>query len=368
MLLSNPIVIDELLTKLFGPEYVSWENETLEIELIKLKHPVLSRYGKDSVITNMIDAMRAVKSSDSYVCEEWHLLEKTMTALTGKPVLFFECQPVSSLHELFLAIEIIKGLKTEIALSDETKFYIGGLLFGMGVSYFPFEPYNSCCDVFLANVSHDTTIVNDFKSKLNGFMAKPEIVIKMMEEIQANPDTDLLKNLKSVSLTNAITAVCSYLFVRGSLESHESAAEGLANDSLVDTNMPESTPETNAPSATDSEGIDSVFADNINRVLESDSKKELTEKNAAARNNKLPISGTYLIDKEPDEFDNNHTYEGSNAIPGESTASGVDLSNEDDLVFHGSSKMTKGLDTRKALSKNREVQDAINALFADLDI
>jgi len=370
MQMTNPIVLDELLTNILGPEYVNWEPETLEAELSKLNHNVLSQYGSDDLITNMINAMRAVKSDKSYALQEWHLLEKCLAALTGKRVLVFDAQPPAAMHELFLGVEILKGLVPDLKanMSEETLMYIGINLLNMGVLAFPFEPYDACLAMAITGYADDVGAmaqVKDFEKKLNGFIAKPEVVSEFMSAIEADPNTDLLKNIKSINLFNAITAVCSYIIIRGFLTDHENSAEAVSN------NIPERELESvPAAATTESEGISPELIDEVLRLVKNDTQQNF-EKTAAGRmttNSGMPRSGTYITTPEPDMFTNDNTYEGSNAIPGGSRGSFVSHDNGEDNnePFDSSKKSVKALDAKKVLN-NIKTPDAIAKIFADLD-
>ncbi len=370
MQITNPVVLERVLSALFKDKYIAWLPETLEIELLKLKHPVLSRYGKDAIITNMIDAIRALKSDKSYALDEWHILEKVIAALTGKAVLFFDAQPPASFHEVFLAVEIIKKLLNTDSpnFSEETRLYLGLILLDLGVFSFPFEPYKSY--IKLAVEHHVKTpdgeqLVKDFEAKMSGILKKPEFLGQLMEEIEKNPETDLLKNLNSVALFNAITSLCSYLFIKADLDQDIPASEALS-----DTSTPLANPEPELAQTPESENLSPEIIQEVFSLIETLNNGESVK--IAARRiravSDMPRTGTYIINPDPDAFNNDHIYEAGGAIPAGTRGSLVENTADKDLgdFFQGGSTVSQGLDAKKVVDKFK-TDDPIAKLFAELD-
>jgi len=368
MLIPDPLMVNAVLTNIYGEGFINWEPETLEIELIKLKDKVLSRYGKDELITNLINAIRAIRSPKSFVLDEWHILEKAMAAITGKPVLYFEAQPAGSLHELFLGIELIKELLNEngeqpddLGLSEENKAYLGFILMDMGVFYFPFEPYKSILEfaVKLRNLDEDgMAVVNDFKDKVTEFLKDKAAVVAFLQLMEDQPDLDLLAELKSVSLFNAVTAVCAYIIVKSHVDSSDSAADKMADDTP---RQDAKVPETQTPTQ---EGISQETIEEIFKLTDSNGAMAIKTAGVNSKQNmhKLPREGTYIISKDADEFDPDHKYEN---IGG---ATGSVVSRQAGGEKYNGDKPVNSPDLSKLVPKNESVKDALSQIFANLDI
>lgn len=366
MLIPDPLMVNAVLTNIYGEGFVNWEPETLEIELIKLKDKVLSRYGKDELITNLINAIRAIRSPKSFVLDEWHILEKAMVAITGKPVLFFEAQPAGSLHELMLGVELIKELLNEngeqpddLGLSEETKAYLGFILIDMGVFYFPFEPYKSIIEFALTLQKPDDAakaIIDDFKAKLTDFLKDKEAVVNFLQLMEDQPDLDLLAELKNVNLFNAVTAVCAYITVRSHVESSDSAADKMADDTPKELAV---VPETSTP---EQEGISAETVSEILKLTDSDGSVAIKTASARESAHKLPREGTYIISKDADEFDPDHKYENVGG------ASGSVVSRQTAGEKYNGPKPVNSPDLGKLVPKNESIKDALSQIFANLDI
>ncbi len=366
MLMPDPLMVNAVLENIFGNAFVNWEPETLEIELIKLKDNVLSRYGKDELITNLINAIRAIRSEKSFVLDEWHILEKAMAAITGKPVLFFEAQPAGSLQELFLGIELIKELLIEnnkalpddLGLSDETKIYIGYMLIDFGVFYFPFEPYKSILDYAVKTQKFDGDAmaqVADFKSKLDEFLKDKAAVVAFLKLSEEQPEIDLLAELKNINLFNAVTAVCAYILIRSHVDSKDSAADKMADNTPKEfAKIPEiTTPE--------QEGISENIINEIFSFTDSDGKMAIK---TAARHvsNKPPREGTYIISKDPDKFDPDHKYENAGG------GSGSMVSGQSAGDNFANPRPSTAPDISRLSPKNPDLKDTLAQIFANLDI
>lgn len=359
MLMPDPVVLDKVLTKLFGDAFLAWEPETLETELAKLKHDTLSKYGNDEIVTNAINAIRVIKSEKSYALQEWHLFEKVLAALTGKRILFFDAQPPANLIEVFYGIEILKKILDRDLLNDlseETLLYLGLVLTDLGLPSFPFEPYNTAISLALKHLKLDESakaVITDFDTKLHKFLSDKNAVVAMSELIEQQPEIDLLAEIKDVSVFNAVTAVCGYILVRDDLATNN-LITALADDSL----KPE---EVKFETKTNPEGIAPEIIEEIMSFIE---RPEVNVNKQAAKSygkNKLPRSGMFVISPDTDEFDPDHRYEGSGNNSPNSVISAQDSGESYHKPAPKSLKLIKDSD-------NISPQDKINAIFSGLDI
>lgn len=382
MLMPIPSIVSKVLDKLYGESYINWEPETLEAELSKLNHETLNAYGKDGLITSLINAIRAVKSPKSYALQEWHLFENVIAALTGKRVLPFEAQPPSSVIELFYGVENLKDIFEHdllSELSEETLLYIGLNLTGAGIFAFPFEPYKSAISLAIkheapkdAQGSIDAQcmqMLNDFEKKLMAFIKNKQAVIEMLQLIEASPNTDVLSNIGDVNTINAVTAVCSYILVRNDLTDNDTQQ--------AFTNSVQETESSTIQAPELPEGIDENLIDEIYSFFEPVHLKHASQtmqvardyaEKAAARyvsNNQLPKQGLYLVTPDPDEFDTGHRYEG--AINSANKNSVISTQESGSDYYTPAGRNLKVLNTKQE-KKPETVTDAISRIFAGLEI
>ena len=369
--IPDAYVLYKLLDKLFGKRFITWEQETLEIELIKTKHPTLSRYGKDELVTNMINALRALLSKESYVISEWHLFEKTIAALSGKPVNFFDCQPPGSLHELFLGMELIDAiLEVENAdYSEEVLLYVGITIVEVfGILDFPFEPYKSAIRLAREITKSDESnpdVFAEYTRMMEKFMADKTRVSTVYKAMLDNPDTDVLEKVESVYLRNIISSVCAYLFVKGQLQESQNDLQ----DALLDNSKPEIA-DPSVEEDTFNEGLAEGYSEEVMSFVNAEEHADaLLNEKQAAESPFIRREGTYIITDDGDDT-GDHTYDGYNSIsePSRRANNGVVSSQESGDAYHRLGPPTQKVISPKDTVSDKKALDALAAVFNELDI
>tara|TARA_B100001250_G_scaffold414436_1_gene452819 strand:- start:1661 stop:2302 length:642 start_codon:yes stop_codon:yes gene_type:complete len=135
--LSHPLLLDLLMVKEFGPEYLSWEPETCWAEIKLTWNTTISENSR-----NKLQAVRTCHVSDQPY-ESWNVFEKVCMALAGVSPRFDLVQRVSP-HVMALALDIMGQVKDKKAVSKEVYRYVGAALLDDGMAFGPgpLEPCN----------------------------------------------------------------------------------------------------------------------------------------------------------------------------------------------------------------------------------
>lgn len=375
LLIPDAYVVYKLLNKIFGDKFITWEEETLENELSKFKHSTFEQYGKDELVTNMINALRALLSPESYVLQEWHLFEKVIGALTGKPIDFFKCQPPGSLYEIFLGMELIDDIFEDInqvpEYSDEVLLYVGlNLIDTFGVLDFPFEPYKTAIKVTLKYSNKDGTdldVFKDYSSLMNDFLEDKSRVNLVYKTILKYPDKDVLSKIDNIQLRNIITSICSYLLVKESLQkSRDNLVAALEdNTSQVKSNEQVSQEKENDNT---NEGLAEGYQEEIMSFIDAETKndEELNNKQAA-RNQFVRREGTYIISD--DDSNTDHTYEGGDQKSRQGAQGNSVISSQNSgQAYHKPGPSSQKIIPSKVKQDNKKQLDDLVAMFNQLDI
>lgn len=116
---SHPVVLDILLLQKYGPEWMLWEPETLQVRI-----PQDFRTQEVSDLNmNKIQAMVALHSVDS-PWTQWEVFLWCTMATNG---LFpdFEMMQVPNVAQCLVAIDIFNTVREDVKWSDEVKVYLG---------------------------------------------------------------------------------------------------------------------------------------------------------------------------------------------------------------------------------------------------
>lgn len=135
--LSHPLLLELLLLKEFGPEYLEWEPETLWTELAHT-------YGQapSASVKSKVQSVRACQVSDAPYLE-WEAFEKVCRGYGGSRVRFDFHQPPKPEN----AAAFVHGLgliRENVKVSDEVFRYLAAVLNDAGMVYAPsvLEPAN----------------------------------------------------------------------------------------------------------------------------------------------------------------------------------------------------------------------------------
>jgi len=134
--ITHPLLLDLILIKAFGAEYLTWEPETLWKE-IELTFGVTT----SEVNKNKIQAVKTCHVVDRPY-EAWEVFEKVATSLGGAIPKFDVIQKPSP-HLCASAVENMQHVRDK-KFSDEVYKYIAAVLLDDGISYAhgPLEPCN----------------------------------------------------------------------------------------------------------------------------------------------------------------------------------------------------------------------------------
>ena len=127
---THPLVLDLILLREFGVEYLAWEAETLWTEIEKTWGTTTSEVNK-----NRIQAIRTchVRSSPY---REWEVFENVACALNGVAPRFDLLQRPSAPHAAS-ALDMLQQIRDDAPISDEIYRYCAAVLLDTGVAWGP---------------------------------------------------------------------------------------------------------------------------------------------------------------------------------------------------------------------------------------
>lgn len=115
---THPIVLDLLLLRKYGPEWMGWEPETVERHIpIDFKTPTVS-----DVNLSKIHAVNALHLVDTF-WQRWEVFLWCTMALNGIPPDFVTLQ-VPTVAQVLVAIDIANRIRDDVGWSSEVKDFI----------------------------------------------------------------------------------------------------------------------------------------------------------------------------------------------------------------------------------------------------
>lgn len=134
---AHPLVLNLLLVKEFGPEYLGWEPETCWVEISKTWGTTVSEANK-----NKIQAVRTCHTT-AQPYERWEVFDVVCNGLLGLVPRFDLIQKPTP-HRAAFAIEVMSQIKDSTKLSDEVHKYTAACMLDYGMVYGagPLEPCN----------------------------------------------------------------------------------------------------------------------------------------------------------------------------------------------------------------------------------
>jgi hypothetical protein len=133
---SHPLVLDLLLLKEFGKDYLGWEPETCWVEIGRTWSTTISDINK-----NKIQAVRTCHVTDQ-AYERWEVFEKVAMAFLGLPPRFDLIQKCTP-HRASVALEVMAHLRETKKVSKEVHKYIAACMLDYGMVYGP-GPLEAC--------------------------------------------------------------------------------------------------------------------------------------------------------------------------------------------------------------------------------
>ena len=261
----HPVLVKNILDHLFKSQWIDWEPETLEIELLKTRIPGLIDYKKDWQISNVIDALRAVLSQDSHALGEWHVFEKVVAAFSNKEVRFFDTQPPLP-FELFMAAESLDTLlDPDPEYSEEVKVFIGLTLINNGYYAYPGKRIDSYIDFAINSINDLGTdqvkkIRKQFKDGLIALLKDRGTVSAIRKAVQSGLDP--AAGIEDVLSSNITRVVSIYVTVLSEIEAAKDHFKEFVQQ------VPTEGPELSQAPTPEEEGIDAAQAQEVMEMLE----------------------------------------------------------------------------------------------------
>lgn len=115
---AHPIILDLLLLKKYGPEWLGWENETVALRAPEDFH----QKSISEINLSKIYAAKALHLVDTF-WQHWEVFVWCTMALNGiYPN--FEVMQVPTVAQCLVAVDIANRLRDDVAWSDEVKIFI----------------------------------------------------------------------------------------------------------------------------------------------------------------------------------------------------------------------------------------------------
>ena len=125
---SHPLVLNLILLKEFGKEYLGWEPETCWFEIKRTWGPTVSESSR-----NKIQAIRTCHVSDQPY-ERWEIFEKVALGLLGMSPRFALIQKTTP-HRASVALEIFGHVRPEKDITPEVYKYVAACMLDYGMVY-----------------------------------------------------------------------------------------------------------------------------------------------------------------------------------------------------------------------------------------
>jgi hypothetical protein len=131
---AHPLILDMVLLRRYGPEFLGWQAETLE-------HVIPQDFGTSLSHVNQskIQACRTLHLVDSF-WQQWEVFSWLTMALNGVPP-DFEIMQVPTVAQAAVAIDIAARIRTDVPWSSEVKTFLQSVMDhdGVHVAVAPFD-------------------------------------------------------------------------------------------------------------------------------------------------------------------------------------------------------------------------------------
>jgi hypothetical protein len=129
---AHPVVLDLLLLRKYGPEWMTWEHETLEFR-IKADFPLPI----SDLNLHKVQAMKTLHFVDTF-WEEWHVFVWCCMALNGVPP-DFRVMQVPTVAQCMMAVDIANRVRQDVPFSPEVNDFVEQVQMHDGI-FVPIEP------------------------------------------------------------------------------------------------------------------------------------------------------------------------------------------------------------------------------------
>jgi len=114
---AHPIILDLLLLKKFGPEWLLWEAETTQLHVHQVFGGTIS-----TLNVGKIHAIRTLHNTDAY-WEKWEVFNWCTAAFTNFFADFDNIQ-IPSVGQVAVSVDIANRVRNDIKLSEQVKTFI----------------------------------------------------------------------------------------------------------------------------------------------------------------------------------------------------------------------------------------------------
>lgn len=126
---THPVVIDFALLKMFGPEWVNWEPETIWQEVQRSFKNQISEHARAKVQT-----VKTLHASD-LPWQKWQVFEKIVQGLNNN-IPHWEVMQAPSIEQLYVAIDIMSEIR-QLDFNEEVRRYIAAAALHDEVCFLP---------------------------------------------------------------------------------------------------------------------------------------------------------------------------------------------------------------------------------------
>jgi hypothetical protein len=129
---THPVVLDLLLLRKYGPEWMTWEHETLDLRIrVDFGHSI------SDLNLHKVQAMKTLHFIDTF-WEEWHIFVWCCMALNGVPP-DFKVMQVPTVAQCMVAVDIANRVRQDVPFSAEMNDYVEQVHMHDGI-FVPIEP------------------------------------------------------------------------------------------------------------------------------------------------------------------------------------------------------------------------------------
>ena len=128
---AHPLVLDLLLTQVFGPEWWTWEPETLRQLIVRE-----FKSGCTELVWNKLQALRTLHVAPGLVFDEWECFLPVITALNNV-IPDFDIMQLPTPARLYVGVGIIKSIDPDEEFSHEVRRFVASSLLYDGIYFAP---------------------------------------------------------------------------------------------------------------------------------------------------------------------------------------------------------------------------------------
>lgn len=213
-MLIKPYSLYKYINNTLGSEsWLNWEPETIEREFSTHKDAHLNKYGIDPLFTNIVDAIRAIKSEKSDAFQNWHIFENVALVFSGNIPIFGETTPPEP-YEMFYALHFLKDFFSDLneRLSDEVKVYIGSLFITDGILFHLCPLINECIKLTLQVNNFDfSTGITKQQHLLEKLVSNKNLMQKLSNAVLGGSDNVSIPDNIDIDVRRAVQLILTFM-------------------------------------------------------------------------------------------------------------------------------------------------------------